>query len=306
VRFHQALTFLPTRQAVELAKAIDAQGYAGIYVSDHLFFPRDLTSRYTYSKREDGMPFWSPDTEWPDAFCFIAAMAAVTEAVQFTTGVYVAPVRDIITVAKQVGTAAVLSGGRVNLGVGVGWCAEEFAATGQDFHTRGKRLDDMIPALRALWQPGWVEYHGEFFDIPALRMEPVPPAPIPIFGGGHSAPALRRAAERCDGWIAAGAYDPDQAREHLTALAEARHRAGREDEPFRIFLSLQVLPDVDLFRSFEEEYGVTDLLCAPWMGAGVTAEHSPEAALQKWSDASARFAEEFVEKMRWEGSTWET
>jgi probable F420-dependent oxidoreductase len=298
MRFHQAVTFLPTRQAVELAKAIDAQGYAGIYVSDHMFFPRELSSRYTYSKREDGMPFWSPETEWPDAWCFIAAMAAVTHTVRFTTGVYVAPARDIITVAKQIGTTAALSEGRVNLGVGVGWCEEEFVATGQDFHTRGKRLDEMIPALRELWKPGWVEHRGEHYDIPAMRMEPAPPAPIPIYGGGHSAPALRRAATLCDGWIAAGAYDAGTARTYLDALHEARLRAGREHEPFAIYLSLAVLPDIDLFRSFEEDYGVTDLLCAPWMGAGVTDADPPEEALRKWTDASARFAEEFVHTMR--------
>jgi probable F420-dependent oxidoreductase len=298
MRFHQAVTFLPTRQALELAKVIDAQGYAGIYVSDHLFFPRDLSSRYTYSTREDGMPFWAPETEWPDAWCFIAAMAAATSQVRFTTGVYVAPARDIITVAKQVGTTAVISDGRVNLGVGVGWCAEEFVATGQDFHTRGRRLDEMIPALRALWAPGWVEHHGEYYDIPAMRMEPVPPGPIPIYGGGHSVPALRRAATLCDGWIAAGAYDAEQARLHLGELREARHRAGTLDRPFEVFLSLAVLPDIDLFLSFEEDYGVTDLLCAPWMGAGVTDADPPDVALRKWTDASARFAEEFVEKMR--------
>ena len=200
MRFHQAVTFLPTLHALELAKAADTQGYDGMYVSDHMFFPRDRQSRYTYSTREDGAPgfgdHWDPDTHWPDPWCLISAMAAVTQRVEFTTGVYIAPARDLVTVAKQVGTAAVVSSGRVALGVGVGWCEEEFVATGQDFHTRGKRLDDMIPALRALWAGGWVEYHGPHYDVPAMRMEPSPPGPIPIIGGGHSAPALRRAATR--------------------------------------------------------------------------------------------------------------
>ena len=139
MRFHQAVTFLPTLDALEVVKAADEQGYDGIYVSDHMFFPRELSSRYTYSTREDGAPgfgqHWDPETEWPDTFCFISAMAAVTRQLEFTTGVYVAPARDLITVAKQVATASVLSRGRVNLGVGVGWCKEEFDATGQDFHT---------------------------------------------------------------------------------------------------------------------------------------------------------------------------
>ena len=119
--------------------------------------------------------------------------------------------RDLITVAKSVGTAAVLTHDRVRLGVGVGWCEEEYVQTGQDFHTRGKRLDDMIPALRALWQGGWVEYHGPYYDVPACQMNPSPSQPIPIIGGGDSPAAIRRASTLCDGWVNTGAALPDEA-----------------------------------------------------------------------------------------------
>lgn len=298
MRFHQAVTFLPVDQGLALARAADEQGYAGLYTSDHMFFPRERTSRYTYSTREDGAPgfgdHWDPDTHWPDVWCYVSAMAAVTSRVRFTSGVYVAPARDLVTVAKQVGTAAALSGGRVNLGVGVGWSKEEFDATGQDFHTRGRRLDDMIPALRALWGGGWVEYHGSHYDVPAMRMEPSPPGPVPIYGGGHSAPAFRRAATLCDGWIAAGAYKVDEAREYLTQLHEARRQAGRANEPFDIFLSLWIRPELEVYRRFEEEFGVTDFLCAPALTADVDALAPPERQLQTRIDASARFAEQIV------------
>ena len=194
MRFHQAITFLPITQVVPLATACDQLGYAGIYLSDHLFNPRDLESRYTYSRRADGAPGWEKDTAWPDPMCVFSGLATVTTNLTFTTGVYVAPVRDLITVAKTVGTAAVLSDDRVRLGVGVGWCKEEFDQTGQDFSTRGRRLDEMIPALRALWAGGWVEFHGTYYDVPPCQMNPSPAAPVPILGGGHSEPALRRAA----------------------------------------------------------------------------------------------------------------
>jgi probable F420-dependent oxidoreductase len=301
MRFHQAVTFLPTLHALELARAADDQGYGGVYVSDHMFFPRDRQSRYTYSKRADGAPgfgeHWDPDTDWPDVWCLISAMAAVTDRLQFTTGIYVAPARDVVTVAKQVGTAAVISEGRVNLGIGVGWCKEEFDATGQDFESRGRRLDDMIPALRALWAGGWVEYHGPHYDLPAMRMEPSPPGPIPIIGGGHSAPALRRAASLCDGWVAAGAYSDDEARAYLGQLHDARRKAGRSDEPFAIFLSLWSRPDAQLYREFEEEHGVTDILCAPAMLAKVDPSDPPDKQLRTRLDASARFADEILAKM---------
>jgi alkanesulfonate monooxygenase SsuD/methylene tetrahydromethanopterin reductase-like flavin-dependent oxidoreductase (luciferase family) len=155
----------------------------------------------------------------------------------------------------------------------------------------------MIPALRALWAGGWVEYHGPHYDVPAMRMEPSP-GPIPIIGGGHSAPALRRAATLCDGWVAAGAYKPDQARIYLTELAEQRRKAGREHEPFSIYLSLWARPDADLYRSFEEDFGVTDALCAPAMVTKVDPSDPPEKQLQARLDASARFADEIVAKMR--------
>ena len=172
-----------------------------------------------------------------------------------------------MTVAKQVGTAAVLSAGRVALGVGVGWCEEEFVATGQDFHTRGKRLDDMIPALRALWAGGWVEYHGPHYDVPAMRMEPSPPAPSPSSAAATPPrPCAGRPPCATAGWPP-GAYKPEQARTYLDELAEQRRRAGRENEPFSIYLSLWARPDADLYRSFEEDYGVTDTLCAPAMVA---------------------------------------
>jgi len=298
VRFHQAVTFLPTHHQVALARAAEDQGYDGIYISDHMFFPRDRQSRYTYSKADDGAPGWEAETEWPDVWCVISAMAAITARIRFTTGVYVAPARDLITVAKQVGTAAVISSNRVTLGVGVGWCKEEFDATGQDFHTRGKRLDDMIPALRALWSGGWVEYHGPHYDLPALRMEPSPTEAVPIICGGHSAPALRRATTLCDGWVAAGAYTPEEARQYLGSLHEERRRGGRENEPFAIYLSLWANPDIDMYRSFEEEFGVTDMLSAPAMVAEVDASDSPDAQLQTRIDASARYAEDVMDKVR--------
>ena len=156
--------------------------------------------------------------------CLISALSGVTTDLTFTTGIYIAPVRDLITVAKTVGTAAVLSGNRVRLGVGVGWCEEEYVQTGQDFHTRGKRLNEMIPALRALWQGGWVEYHGTYYDVPPCQMNPSPSEPIPFIGGGDSDVALVRASTLCDGWVNTGAAAPDEA---FAQVAGSRTRSSR-------------------------------------------------------------------------------
>ncbi len=296
IRFHQSVAFLPTRQIVPLALASEELGYGGMYVSDHLFNPRQLESRYTYSKREDGAPAWEKETAWPDPMCVISGLATLTERMVFTTGIYIAPVRDLITVAKTVGTTAVLSDNRLRLGVGVGWCKEEFEQTGQDFSNRGKRLDEMIVALRALWRGGWVEHHGTYYDVPECQMEPAPSAPVPIIGGGHSPVALRRTAALCDGWIAAGAYREEEAWDHLDDLRAALKDAGREDEEdFSIYLSLAERPSVDLYRRFADA-GVTDFVCAPWMGAAPPGTPDDEA-LSARLDAVRRFAEDIVAKV---------
>jgi probable F420-dependent oxidoreductase len=296
MRFHHALTFVPVEEFTTLARTCDELGYAGLYLSDHLFNPAELESHYTYAKDDDGAPSWEKSTAWPDPMCTIASLAAITSQLTFTTGVYIAPVRDLITVAKTVGTTAAFSANRVRLGVGVGWCKEEFDQTGQDFATRGKRLDEMIPALRALWSGGWVEYHGTYYDVPPCQMNPSPSEPVPILGGGHSAPAFRRAAQLCDGWIAAGAYSEVEALGHLDTLAEYRRAAGREHEPYAIYLSLRERPSVDLYRRMEER-GVTDMICAPWWFARIAPGATAEQAIAARIQSATVFAEHYVAKM---------
>jgi alkanesulfonate monooxygenase SsuD/methylene tetrahydromethanopterin reductase-like flavin-dependent oxidoreductase (luciferase family) len=154
----------------------------------------------------------------------------------------------------------------------------------------------MIPALRALWAGGWVEHHGEHYDVPACQVNPSPTEPVPILGGGHSPPALRRAARLCDGWIAAGAYTEEEAWAHLADLREELGRAGRRDEPFDVYLSLAERPDVDLYRRFEDA-GVTDLVCAPWMFAPVAPDATAEQRLAAHVAACEQFAEAIVSRL---------
>ncbi|MGD0314052.1 MAG: TIGR03619 family F420-dependent LLM class oxidoreductase [Acidimicrobiales bacterium] len=287
---------MPLDEVLSLSVASDRLGYSGIYLSDHLFNPRDLSSRYTYSKAPDGAPFWEKDTAWPDPMCVISALSSVTTDLTFTTGIYIAPVRDLITVAKTVGTAAVLSGNRVRLGVGVGWCEEEYVQTGQDFHTRGKRLNEMIPALRALWKGGWVEYHGTYYDVPPCQMNPSPSQPIPFIGGGDSDVALVRATTLCDGWVNTGAAEPDEAFAQVERIKDAVKQAGREHEPFSIYVAVHAMPDLDLYRRLEDA-GVTDLLCAPWMAVRARDGDTPETVHAARLDACEQFAEHIIANM---------
>ncbi len=281
MRFWCSTAFTPPAELIAIARALDRAGYHGVLTSDHQVYPRNLSSAYPYSPHPDGRPTWDPETPWPDSWVTIGAMAAVTEQIRFSNNVYIAGSRPIVPVAKQVATASVLSGGRVDLGMSVGWMREEFELNGQDFDDRGPRTSEMMAALRELWQPGWREFHGEYYDLPAMTLSPAP-APVPrIFTGGHSAPALRRAAALADGWIGP-AYPWDEAAHHVGRLRALLTEAGRADDGFEIILGLYEVPGVDVYRRAGEELGVTGLLCQPWFGTDA------------YHDAIERFAEEIV------------
>ncbi len=292
MKFWQGVAFLPTDELLELAKATDRSGWHGIAMSDHLFWPEVRTADYPYTP--DGAPIWEPETAWPDPWVTMSAMAAVTTDLQFSTNVYVAPARDLMTVAKQVSTFAALAPGRVTMGVGAGWSKDEFDQTGQDFASRGRRLDEMMDALRELWKPGWTEFHGDHFDFDRLRMEPTPAEAIPLYVGGHSPPALRRAIGRGDGWIGTG-YAPDEAEKMVTRVTDLLDEAGRDRDSFEIVVTLYARPDLELYRHFAK-LGVTAMMWAPWMMADVN-DPAFASPLEARIAATERFAEEFVEPL---------
>jgi probable F420-dependent oxidoreductase len=292
MKFWQAVAFLETDQLLDVARAAEDAGMHGIMVSDHICYPEQLASPYPYSP--DGTPIWAPSTPWPDPWVLIGAMAAATTRLHFATNVFIAPARPLLTVAKQVSTAAVLSNDRVALGLAAGWMKEEFDLMGEDFARRGPRLDEMIEALRQLWAGGMVEYHGTFYDFDRLEISPVPDRPIPIYVGGHSEPALRRAARLGDGWIG-NAYEPDDAFERVATMRRHLEAAGRASDDFEIVIAVLAPPDVELFRRLEDA-GVTSMLCAPWMMAEV-AEGSYSSTLDAKRRAIEEFGRDVIAKM---------
>lgn len=292
MEFWQAVAFLEPDQLVEVAKAAEECGFDAITMSDHIFYPADLESSYPYTP--DGKPFWSPETPFPDPWVTIGAMASCTTRLRFTTNIYVAPARDLFTVAKLVSTAAAISGGRVALGAGAGWCRDEFNATGQDFDNRGPRLDEMIQALRTLWAGGMARHQGQFYEFGPLQIAPVPQDPIPVYIGGDSGPALHRAARLGDGWIG-NAYTTDDAHRVLDRLDRELQSAGRDRSGFHTVLSLLDAPNPTLYRQFEDR-GVTALVCAPWMVADPH-EGSFSSSLEAKIEAMEAFADNIVAKM---------
>ena len=258
-------------------------------LSDHLFFPEKLHSRYPYSP--DGKPGFDGATPFPEVWTSIAAMAAATTRLHFSTMVFVLPLRNPLEVAKTVGTLSLLSGGRVALGCGAGWIREEFDQLGVEFSTRGKRFDEMIGVLRALWRGGMVEHHGRFFDFDRIQMSPAPRAPVPIYVGGLAPAALRRAAVLGDGWIGTG-QDPAELPALLARLRALRAEAGRSREPFETICPLIAPPEVDLLRRLAGE-GMTSATAWPF-----SYTLPPDATLAQKRDSLLRFGESVIAKLR--------
>ncbi len=284
MRFSISSAFMHFPEVLALAQAADEIGYHGIALSDHVVNLEVLETAYPYTS--DGARRWEPFTPWLDPWVTVGALATVTQHLQLFTSVYVLPMRNPLVVAKAVGTAAVISNNRVQLGIGTGWCEEEFDLLEQPFAGRGRRTDEMIELLHALWQPGWVEHHGDLYDIPRLEMTPVPTEPVPIFVGGISDVAMKRAA-RHDGWL--GDYltiaDAIDAR---TRLDRWRAEYGRADQPFSLVAPLTDAATPDDFRRAEDG-GVTDVLTMPWAFYG-----HRDGSLDQKIEGLARYYEEIV------------
>jgi probable F420-dependent oxidoreductase len=290
VKFCQSLMYAAPDQWIELTKVAEAAGFDQISLSDHIFYPGTLDSSYPYTR--SGRPMFPPETPWPDVWVMTGALAAVTERITFSTHVYVLPVRNPFVVAKAVGTAAYVSGGRVLLGVGAGWMREEFVQLEQRFERRGARMEEQIEVLRALWRGGMVEHHGEFYDFDPVEMSPAPPAPVPILIGGHTEIALRRAARVGDGWMGVY-YGVDELLAYVDKLQGYRYEYGTADRPFEIQAAIvDQMPTPDVCAKLSDA-GVTAIITSAWLMEG-----HQFASLADNARALERFGEQYIAPLR--------
>ena len=281
MKFYVSSAFLEAGEIIEIARAADELGYEGMAMPDHVVNLETLATPYPYT--EDGARRWPPFTDWLDPWVLVGSLAQVTSRLKFVTTVYIPAMRDPYSAAKAIGTAACLSGGRVELGIGVGWCEEEFDLLGQQFAKRGRRTDEMLELMKALWQPGWTEFDGEFYRTPRLEMTPTPPR-IPIYAGGLSDIALRRAA-RNDGWIG-DLITLDQALTSVQRVRELRAAKGLTMEGFRV---LTPLMDAFTIEHFERATagGIDSVVTMPWMFYS-----GPKATLAEKIDGMRRFRQD--------------
>ena len=205
----------------DYAQMAEGLGFSHVLAFDHVLGanpdrPGGWKGPYTYQT-----PFHEP-------FVLFSYMAGVTKALGFATGILILPQRQTALVAKQAATPDVLSGGRLLLGIGLGWNEVEYAALGQDFHSRGRRIEEQVTLLRRLWTQPLVNFEGRWDTIPDAGINPLPvQQPIPIWFGGHAEPVLRRTARLGDGWMP-NYRTPEDARNALGLLQRFIEEAGRK------------------------------------------------------------------------------
>ncbi|MGW4093955.1 TIGR03619 family F420-dependent LLM class oxidoreductase [Nocardia sp. NPDC004750] len=289
MRFTYAETMTDPSYYLALAKAAEEAGYTSMAVADSVAYPKESDAKYPYTP--DGNREFLEDRPFVEAFVLSAAMAAVTTTLRFTPFVLKLPIRPPVLVAKQAASVAALSGNRFGLGVGISPWPDDFEIMGVPFDKRGARMDECIDIVRGLSAGGYFEYHGQFYDIPPIKISPVPTETVPILIGGHSRPALRRAAQRGDGWMHAGG-DGGELDRLLGELDTLRAEYGtRKDFEVHV-ISLDGFT-VDGIKRLEDK-GVTDVIVG--FRLPYTTEQDTEPLEAKIANLS-RFAEKVIARV---------
>ncbi|MGH9090480.1 MAG: LLM class F420-dependent oxidoreductase [Acidimicrobiales bacterium] len=235
VAFANVGPFVEPEAACRLARAAEASGFDSVWTVDHVVVPTGYRSAYPYDP--SGRLPSGEDAPFPDPLVWLAYVARETRTVRLATGILVLPQRNPLVLAKQLATLDVLSGGRVTLGVGIGWLEEEYRALGAAFEGRGERLEEYVAAMRALWSEDRATFRGRdvAFRDSVLRPQPVR-GTIPVLVGGHSEVAARRAGRMGDGFFPFGVAG-DRLGHLLAVMREAAGRAGRDPSSVEVTVS---------------------------------------------------------------------
>jgi probable F420-dependent oxidoreductase len=290
MRFSYTESMCDPAYYLPLSKAAEEAGFATYLVPDSICYPAVSDSKYPYTPTGDRE--FLEDKPFIEPFSLIPAMGAVTKKIRFATFVLKLPIRSPVLVAKSVTSVAVLTGDRLSLGVGISPWPEDFTVTFQDWKTRGKRMDEMLEILLNLMRGGFYEFHGEHYDLPRIKLCPIPKTPVPILVGGHSEPALRRAARFGDGWMYAGGT-PEELGRCVERLGALRQEFGREKEPFEIHASSLDGYKLDGVRRLADQ-GITDLVVGFRNPYTTTTDTQ---SLEDKLDALRRYADKVIAKM---------
>jgi probable F420-dependent oxidoreductase len=241
IMFANVGPFGDPENAAGLARIAEDNGFDSLWTVEHVVVPAGYQSQYPYSPT--GRMPGGEDSPIPDPLIWLAYVAAATSTVKLATGVLILPQRNPVVLAKETATLDVLSRGRLMLGVGIGWLAEEFDVIGVPFEERMARTDEHVEALRALWQQPEPTFHGRFTSFDRALSYPKPvQGTIPIVIGGHSKPAARRAGRLGDGFFPARTT-PEQLAELLEEMRRAAKDAGRDADAIEVTAGGVLDPD---------------------------------------------------------------
>jgi probable F420-dependent oxidoreductase len=218
--------------ALDICRRAEAAGFESVWGGEHVIIPDSIASKYPYTA--DGKIPAEPDTPIPDPLIWLAFAAAAAPTLRLGTCILIVPQRNPLVLAKELATLDQLSGGRVELGLGVGWLKEEFDALGVSWARRGARNDEYIAAMRALWAGPHAEFHGDFVDFAPVTCSPRPVnGSIPVLVGGDTDAAIQRAVRLADGYFP-GEGDAERLGELLGRLRKAAEQAGRDPNEIEI------------------------------------------------------------------------
>jgi probable F420-dependent oxidoreductase len=218
--------------SLEICRRAEAAGFESVWGGEHVVLPDSIHSKYPYT--EDGKIPAEPDTPIPDPLIWLAFAAAAAPTLRLGTCILIVPQRNPLVLAKELATLDQISGGRVELGLGVGWLEEEFDALGVPWARRGARNDEYIAAMRALWAGPHAEFHGEFVDFEPATCSPRPVnGNIPVIVGGDTDAAIRRAVRIADGYFP-GEGDHERLGALLGRLRQAAEADGRDPDSIEI------------------------------------------------------------------------
>jgi probable F420-dependent oxidoreductase len=244
----------------ELTRAAEEHGYESVWLGEHLVIPADPKGELA-SPGEDHSAI-SPQLPILDLCGVLCWLAAQTSRIRLGTCVYLLGLRHPFVSARALATVDILSGGRAEVGCGVGWIRGEWEAVGANFRSRARCLEESIEVCRRLWAEPVIEHHGDFFSFPPVAFEPKPAqARLPISIGGESEHALRRAARIADGWIGMR-HTPQTAAAKVATLRRLERELGRTGPPVRVSVVGELTADQSL--SVWAGAGVDRLLVHPW------------------------------------------
>ena len=234
MKFTTSVAMVDPAYYIPMAKAAEEAGFTTIVLPDSIGYPKESDSTYPYTP--DGSREFLEDKQFIEPLIASATMAAVTEQIEFLTGVLKLPVRHPVLFAKELTSLAAITGGRFSLGVGTSPWPDDYEVVGLPWAGRGRRFDECVEIIRGLETGEYFEFHGEFYDFPAFKLSPAAPTPLKLIIGGHAETHIQRAARIGDGWMPAG-MPTEQIASIVARIQEQRRELGRDHLPFEVHAS---------------------------------------------------------------------